>query len=97
MPALLLFSLTWLGKGYITDVLDRANGYDEAKEELAITQKKHEVEIESIKESFEAIKESAKAAETRREHWRQSYYEVRNEYTEYVKNWGRASYPTDID
>ena len=97
MPALLVFSLTWLGKGYITDVLDRANGYDQAKEELAITQKKHQVEIDNIKESFEAIKEAAKAAENRREHWRNSYYKVKNEYSEYVKNWGGVAYPDDID
>ena len=56
MPALLVFSLTWLGKGYITDVLDRANGYDQAKEELAITQKKHQVEIEISKKVLRRLK-----------------------------------------
>jgi len=97
LPSLLVFALTWFGKSYVGDILDRANGYDKAKQALIVAEKKHEVEIENIKESFAAVKESAEQAEVRREYWRQSYYEVKNEYSEYVKNWGRASYPADID
>jgi len=97
LPAMLVFSLTWFGKGYITDVLDRANGYDEAKQELVVAEKKHEVEIENIKESFEAVKSAAEQAEARREHWRQSYFKVEHEYSEYVKNWGAIAYPDDLD
>lgn len=96
-PSLVAVLITWFGKSYITNLYEKAEGYDLAKQEVQIQKATHDAELEKLSSDLESVKTNAKQSDKRREHWRQSYYKVKNEYSNHVKEWGAYSYPDDID
>lgn len=96
-PSLAAILITWFGKSYITNLYQKADGYDQAKKEVEIQKATHDAKLAKLSTDLESVKQTAKKSDERREHWRQSYYKVKDEYSDYVKEWGVVPYPDDID
>lgn len=96
-PTLAVILLTWFGKGYISNLYAKADGYDQAKQLVETKEAEHQATIEALETDLKAVRETSQKREERREHWRQSYYKVKGEYAEYIKKWGNGVYPSELD
>jgi len=97
LPLLLSAVFGYVGINYLTKLFTAADRADRVELELRKTEVAREQERQQLAETLETVKKNAEETDKRREHWRQSYYNVKREYEQYTKEWGPNTYPAELD
>lgn len=89
------------------DLVEKAASADILKLEMGVMEQQHLIEIETYKARIANEKKARAIAEQnevendeRREHWRQSWYKLNNEFVDYqqaTRDWIGDRYPDELD
>lgn len=97
LPLILTFVMGYFSISWVTNTLSRADRTEVAENQLLVLEETRKTEKERLEETLRIVKQNAAETDARREHWRQAFYNKKNEYEEYTKKWGPNTYPAELN